>query len=204
MKFCLNNKGLTLLEVIVAMGIFALIVGGIVTMFIYSFQSNKIIWEQLSTQSEGRKVVQDFINELRPATYSSIGAYPLVTAGNQEITFYSNIDTDTLRERVRYFLSSKTLKKGVIKPSGSPLTYNPANEVITEVAHDVANGASPLFYYYNQDYGNIATSTALTQPVSIMAVRVVGIKLSLEENPTASPEPFNVEAKVEIRNLKSN
>jgi len=204
MNFNLNNKGLTLLEVVVAMGIFTLIIGGIVAMFIYSFQSNKIIWEQLSTQNEGRKVVQDFINELRSATYSSIGAYPLSSAGNQEIIFYSNIDTDTLRERVRYFLSNKTLKKGVIKPTGAPLTYNLASEVITEVAHDVANGANPLFYYYNQDYGNTATSTVLTQPVSATIVRVVGIKLSLEENPTASPEPFNVEAKVEIRNLKSN
>ncbi len=200
----INNKGLTLLEVLVAMGIFALLVGGIIGLLSYSLRSNKIIWEQLSTQNEGRKVVQDFVNELRSASYSSIGAYPLASTTNQQIMFYSNIDTDSLRERVRYFLNSTTLKKGILKPSSTPLVYNPVYEVITEIAHDVINSSTPVFYYYDQNYGSTATSTALTQPVNATAVRTVGIKLILEENPTASPEPFNVEAKVEVRNLKSN
>ena len=136
------------MEILVAIGIFLLLIVGVTAIFSYSLKSNKIIWEQLSTQNEGRKVIQDFINELRSANYSSIGAYPLSTANTQEIIFYSNIDSDTYRERVRYFLSGAILKKGVIKPTGVPLSYNPVNEVITDMVRDVANTSTQLFYYY--------------------------------------------------------
>lgn len=204
MKFYqLNNQGISLMEILVAISIFSLLVIGTVSIFSYSLKSNKIIWEQLSTQNEGRKIIQDFINELRSANYSSIGAYPLLTVDPQEIIFYSNIDTDTYREQVRYFLDNDILKKGVIKPTGTPLSYSSGNEVITEIVHDIGNGSDPIFYYYGQNYGN-ASSTPLSAPVSAIEVRMVGITLELEEDPTASPVPFHIESKVAVRSLKDN
>ncbi|MDO8509761.1 MAG: prepilin-type N-terminal cleavage/methylation domain-containing protein [bacterium] len=198
-----DNRGLTLIEVLVAMGIFVFLVIGIIDLMLWAMRGRDIVWEQLSTQNEGRKIVQDFTNELRRATASSIGAYPLEIAESQQIVFYSNIDTDSWRERIRYYISDKTLKKGVTKPTGNPLTYNPASEVLTDVVQDVANGISSLFYYYDQSYTG-ASSTAMASPVNITNVRMVGISLSLEEKPNVAPAPFNIEAKVEIRNLKSN
>ncbi|MFH1291997.1 MAG: prepilin-type N-terminal cleavage/methylation domain-containing protein [bacterium] len=203
MSIKLNNQGMSLLEVLVAMAIFSLIMLGVVAMLSFSFKANKIIWEQLSTQNEGRKIVQDFINELRSATYSSIGAYPLETVGDQEIIFYSNIDDDSLRERVRYFLTGSTLKKGVTKPTGIPLSYNTSTETIIEIVHDVYNTTTPIFYYYDQNYG-YTSSTPLSQPVAMTNVKMVSFILELEEDPTASPEPFHIETKTEIRNLKTN
>ena len=90
----------------------------------------------------------------------------------------------------------------MIKPEGDPLSYVTPNEVITVVARDVANTSTPVFSYYDQTFAG--SESPLTQPVSATAVRVVQIKLQLEENPTISPAPFNIEAKVEIRNLKTN
>lgn len=199
----INHKGFTLIEILVAMGIMTLIVSGITGILLYSFKSNKIIWEQLSTQNEGRRVVQDFTKELRTATASSIGAYAIGAAGPQQIIFYSDVDSDGLRERIRYFLDNKTLKKGVIKPAGNPLTYSIANETIVEIAHDIANGANPVFYYYDQNYVGEATNF-LSDPVSSTAVRVVKITLDMEEAPYASPAPFHIETEVEVRNLKDN
>jgi type II secretory pathway component PulJ len=200
----INEKGITLVEVLVATGIFALLSVAAVAIFTYSLKANKIIWEQLSTQNEGRKIVQDFVNEIRSATYSSVGAYTLEVASTTEIVYYSNIDTDTLRERIRYFLSGTSLKKGVTKPTSTPLVYNTSYEVITDVVHDLMDTTStPIFTYYNQNYG-YTSSTPLIQPVSVTDVRVVGINLTLEEDPTASPVPFRIESKAEIRNLKTN
>lgn len=195
-------RGISLLEVIISIGIFILVIGGFVAILIYGFRDNKIIWEQLSTQSEGRKTVQDFTNELRSATYSSIGAYPLERAATTEIIFYTNLDSDSLRERVRYFLSSGLFKKGVIKPTGNPPSYVVPNEVVTTIVHDVANTSTPLFTYYDQDF--TGSQSALVQPVTAAQVKVIRINLQLEENPNASPAPFYVEAKAEIRNLKTN
>lgn len=192
------------MEVLVSIGIFVLLSVSVVAIFTYSLKSNKIIWEQLSTQNEGRKIIQDFVNEIRSATYSSIGAYPLDTVSTTEIIFYSNIDADSSRERIRYFLSGTSLKKGITKPTSTPLIYDTNYEVITNMVNDLMEITStPIFTYYNQNYG-YTSSTPLSQPVSVMDVRVVGINLTLEEDPTASPVPFRVESKAEIRNLKSN
>lgn len=198
-----DNRGVTLMEITVALGIFILIITSVVAVFIYTWKANKIVWEQLSTQNEGRKIVQDFINELRSATYSSIGAYPLENVSTTQIIFYSNIDTDAYAERIRYSLEGTVLKKGVIKPSGVPLAYDSGSEVVTEIVHDVYNTTTPIFYYYNQNYGS-TSSTPIEQPVSITEVRVVGFTLELEEDPAASPAPFQIESKTEIRNLKDS
>lgn len=199
----LNNKGLTMVEVLVALGIFILLSGGIVELLLWGLHGRDVVWEQLSTQNEGRKIVQDFTTELRRANASSIGAYPLEVAQAQQIVFYSNIDSDSWRERVRYFLVGKELKKGVTKPSGNPLSYSAANEVVTVAVNDVANGSESVFYYYDQNYSS-ASGTAMTLPINIPSVRMVGIKLMLEEKPNVAPVPFYIESKVEIRNLKSN
>jgi type II secretory pathway pseudopilin PulG len=199
----LNKKGLTMVEVLVAIGIFLLLITGIVELLLWGMHGRDVVWEQLSTQNEGRKIVQDFVNELRRASVSSIGAYPLEAANTSTIVFYSNIDSDTWRERVRYFLSDKILKKGVTKPTGTPLSYNPTNEIVTTVVNDVANGTSSLFYYYDQNYSS-ASGTPMSLPINITSVRMVGIKLLLEEKPNVAPAPFSIESKVEIRNLKSN
>lgn len=171
-------------------------------MLMQAMRSNKIVLEQLATQNEGRMIIQNFTNELRRAAVSSIGAYPIEVAEPQQIIFYSNIDTDTWRERVRYFLDETTLKKGITKPAGNPLSYNPAAEVITNVAYDVANGAAQVFYYYDENYAGSGAS--LATPVNVSNVRLVKISLELEEDPYASPEPLHVETVAEVRNLKSN
>ncbi len=199
----IQNQGFTVLEAVVAMaGMLLLIIAGI-DLYLFSSRSKAIIWEQLSTQNEGRKIVQDFSEEVRKMNYSSLGAYPLERAEGNHITFFSNIDTDSYRERIRYWLSGSILKKGVLKPSGNPLSYNPLNEQVTDVVHDVANVTDPIFYYYNEDF-TFATGTPLTSPVDVTKVRVIKVNLLLEEDPTNSPLPFSIESKVQIRNLKTN
>lgn len=190
-----------MVEILVAVGIFVFLSGAVVSLFLSSRKYNAIVWEQLETQNQGRKVVQDFTNELRVASVSSIGSYPVEAASSTEIIFYANLDTDTLVERVRYFFSGRILKKGVIKPAGNPLVYNSGNEVITEVAHDVVTSTSK-FSYYGADY--TGTEPPLASPISITNIRMVGIAITLEEDPNASPVPFSIESKVSLRNLKDN
>lgn len=192
-----------MIELLVGVGIFLLVVVGLSAILSSSFRARNIVWEQLSTQKEGRQIIQDFTNELRSAAASSIGAYALETAQDAEIVFYSNIDSDTWRERIKYFLSDGILKKGVTKPSGAPLAYVTSTEVITELIHDVINTTStPVFYYYNETYNG--SGNPLISPIDTAQVRMIGIKLILEENPNLSPAPLRIEAKAHIRNLKSN
>ena len=197
-----NNKGITLVEVLVAIGIFTLIIGGITAMLLFSWKSNKIVWEQLKTQNEGRKVIQDFTNELRIAAASSIGSYVIESASSSQIIFYSDVDHDSLRDRIRYFFVTSTLKRGVVKPAGNPPAYNSSTEAVTDVAHDVVNASNTIFTYYDSSF--VGSGSPLSSPIDVTKIRVVGISLELEEDPQASPVPFYIESKVVIRNLKDN
>lgn len=202
-KILFFSKGFTLIEVIVTMSLFLLVMGGITAVFIFGLRSRAIVMEQLLTQTEGRRVVQDFINELRSAKQSSVGAYAIEKAEGNEIVFFSNIDTDSYRERVRYFKVGKDFKKGIIKPSGNPLAYNIGTESVIIIAHDVINPTTtPIFQYFDQSY--TGTQDPLAMPVNILQIRVVSVNLVMEENPNLSPAPFVAQAKAEIRNLKSN
>lgn len=200
----LNLQGFTLIEILVTIGIASLFIIGIGSILVAGFKYRAIIWEQLSTQNEGRKIVQDFVNEIRTASYSNAGAYPLEIAQAQQIAFYSNIDNDVWRERVRYFVEGTVLKRGITKPNGTPLTYSSSNEIITDMVHDIANSTSTIFYYYDQNYNGLATSSPLSFPIDTSLVRMIRFSLKLDANPHFSPEPLEVEAIGGIRNLKNN
>jgi prepilin-type N-terminal cleavage/methylation domain-containing protein len=195
------QSGFSVIEVLAAVFVFGLISAGIMTVYMSTSKYRQIIFDQLAGQAEGRKAVQDFINDIRTANYSSTGAYPLVNANTSSIIFYSDVDGDTFRERVRYFLASSTLKRGLIKPAGTPLAYVTSSEILTDEVHDVFNTSS-VFYYYDQNY--TGTSTPLTQPVNVSNVRLIEIRLRIEKDPIKSPVPLYVQTKTEIRNLKAN
>jgi prepilin-type N-terminal cleavage/methylation domain-containing protein len=202
----MNNKGFTLMEVLVAMGIFALIIGTIVWIFIYSLRYNAVLWEQLKTQTDGRRVLQEVVDDVRRAEQSSIGSFAVVTADEYEFSFYANIDDDSLRERVRFWIDDGdiTLKKGVIKPTGNPLEYVSGNENVVEIAHDVVNRNKgvPIFLYFDEK--SYPTSNSLLQPVALTDVSTVKVQLELEEDPNETPIPLHVESMVHIRSLKTN
>lgn len=192
-----------MIEVIVVLGIFIMFSATIAEMLIWGNHGKDVVFEQLSKQNDGRIASQNFLNDLRRSSYSSVGAYPVELAGANQIIFYSNIDTDSWKERVRYFVSTTTLKRGIIKPSGNPLSYNSANEVVSEVAHDL-NNTTTIFYYYDQSYDGISNTSSMSFPIDISKIRMIGIKLWLDLRPNVSPAPLYIEGKTEIRNLKSN
>jgi len=187
----INNQGFTMLELIVVIGLFILFSGAITEMMIWGNHSKDVIFEQLSKQNDGRNTIQNFLNDLRRASYSSIGAYPLELATAQEIVFYSNVDSDSWKERVHYFIS------------GTTLTYNSVNEVSTIVANDL-NNTTTLFLYYSQNYDGSSNTSSLSFPINISQVRLIEIKLWLDLKPNVSPAPLFIEGKTALRNLKSN
>ena len=206
MDFLKNNRklesGFSLIEV--SVGIFIL---SLIGLAVYSFQKdifslNRIISGSLTAQSEVRRALKSMSAEIRTASPSSLGAYALAQTSDLSFTFYSNIDSDSFKERVRYFLDGTTLKRGVLKPSGAPLTYNPANETISEVVHDVASGATPIFSYYDENYDG--TTQPLAEPIDISAVRLVKIIIMVDKDSQAPPGPMTLTTQISMRNLKDN
>jgi len=197
-----KNMGFALAEIIVAVAIFSLIIGLVALFQSDIFSLNRILQVGLQNQAEAKKVVRPFANEVRSAVPSNLGAYPIAEVGTTTFTFYSDIDGDGLRERVRYFRDENDFKKGVIKPGGQPLEYDEDNEEIAEVVHDVM--IQDIFFYYDSSYDGTASSTPLEYPIAPSDVRLVKVLLVIDNDPNNPPAPIEITTQVSIRNLKDN
>lgn len=197
-----SKSGFSIIEVLVSMFILTLIGLAVYTFSKDVFSLNRIILGGLTAQDEARRALKTISAEIRTASPSSLGAYALVQTATSSFSFYSNIDEDSFKERVRYFIDGTTFKKGVIKPSGSPLTYNPANEIVTELIHNVAASATSTFSYYDESYDG--TTQPLAEPIDITAVRLVKITVVIDKDPQQPPGPITLTTQISMRNLKDN
>ncbi len=197
-----SKSGFTVIEILVSIFILTLIGLAVFSFAKDIFSLNRITSDSLTAQGEARRALKSMSAEIRTASPSSLGAYALAQTATSSFTFYSNVDDDSLKERIRYFLDGTTLKRGIIKPSGTPLTYNPANEVISELIHDVANATTSIFSYYDENYDG--TTQALIEPINISNVRLVKITVVIDKNPQKSLGPMTLTTQISMRNLKDN
>ena len=196
------TSGFSIIETLVVIFIISLVGIAVIAFQKDVFSLNTILSNSLVAQNEVRRTLKIMTAEIRPLSPSSVGAYPIAEANPTSFIFYSDIDNDQLKERVRYFLNGTILKKGVIKPSGLPLAYNPVNEIISELIHDVVNGTTLIFNYYDKNYDG--TTPSLTQPVDISAVRLIKITIVIDKDPNKSPGPISLITQVSMRNLIDN
>lgn len=198
-----TNKGFTLAEIVVVVGILGIIMIAISSFQVSILKNNKYAQDSLSSAQDAKVILRTMIKELRTTSRSNNGSYPINQASTSTISFFSDIDGNNVKEQVRYFLTGNILKKGVVIPTGSPLTYNQASEIISTLAYNVKNTAtSSLFEYYNSTYSG--TSSPLTQPVNVTDVRLVKINLIIDADPTRSPVSRVYTSQVNLRNLKDN
>lgn len=198
-----NIKGFTLAETMVAVAIFALLELGVTAVISAMYQNYNQQSVSLNNVDMARKITFNFAGEIRNAAYGNDGSYSLNQAGDSQIIFYSNADlTSGVVNRIRYYLSNGTLYKGVIRPSGSPLTYNPADEAVKVVETNLANNGTPVFYYYDGDYSG--NQNPLSQPVNVTQVKFVKINLMISDQIGKVATTSVISAGAAIRNLKTN
>lgn len=201
-KFDKKDLGFTLIEVLISTAIFSVIILAVFYLIISYNKTSDLMADQLALQSEGRNSLEQIVNDLRRTNGGSNGAFAIDSADSDSVVFYTNVDTDSYFEKVEYSIVGTDLVKSVIKPSGNPLIYNPANKISTVITSKIANNAAPLFSYYDNSY--TGTEAALALPVDVTAIRLIKINLILDNKPLSPVAPLSVEAKVALRNLKDN
>jgi len=194
-----NIKGFTLLEIAVVVAIFiALSIVG-ADFVISGLKANIFGYEQDAAVSNARKAINVINQEIREAAQSDRGDYLLDTVATNTLTFFSNIDTDVNAEKIRYFLDGTSLKKGVIHPTGTPLEYQSANEVVTKVADYINNQSLAAFTYFDTNNNQITNPTTYKKNI-----RLIHITLKINVTPNRAPIDYIVDTDVQIRNLKDN
>jgi prepilin-type N-terminal cleavage/methylation domain-containing protein len=188
-----ESRGMTLIEILIVMAIAVAIV-----LIVSIFQSS------LQIQQNARKILRPLAEEIRSATISNIGAFPISMASSTQISFYSDIDNDGLKEKVRYFLENDEFKKGIITPKGDPFVYDPEDEEIIGVVGGVVNGEEPIFQYFDDSYNGTSSTTPLSYPIDVTDITLVKTKLIIDLEPDKDPGPVEISTQAMFRNLKDN
>jgi type II secretory pathway pseudopilin PulG len=144
-----RERGLTLIEMLVSVGIGMLIVAAVSLFTTRALGAYRDQFRQVLAVQSARAHLGRINAELQNAVDSGSNTW-LIKGTANELEVYTNIDTDPDLEILHYTLNGTTLTRGVIQPQNG--TYPPGSEVSTVVDTFVRNIAQnqPLFTYYSQ------------------------------------------------------
>jgi len=190
-----NDKGITLTEIVVVIGITGLIIESLFLFINQGYKSWRTARDQATAQENARSALDKIVEEIREIQPSGPGGASIDSAENNSFIFYSNIDIDSDIERVRYFLEGTDFKKGVIEPvtnvNTQEITYPTANETKYLKAHYVRN--IDLFSYYDKDNQQIGND----QKSNITEVH---IKIVVDYDTNQPPGAITLETDANLRN----
>jgi prepilin-type N-terminal cleavage/methylation domain-containing protein len=162
-RTAVEEQGYSLIELMVAMVVSVLLIGGLYQALFQSQATYESTQEQGALRQQARVVMNQLTDELRMAGYD-IGSAPerLVYAGATEIAFVADVDDGDLAapcgaaeegaagggaERVRYRLVGTDLLRSVDCWNGASWSAEYAGQV---AATEVQN-ARPLFRYFDEN-----------------------------------------------------
>ncbi len=194
------NAGFTLIEILVGLALFAGIAFIIGTFMKSILDYQTLFTQQLSGEQEIQNTFAAITPEVRSMIPSALGGYAIGQVATSSVTFYGDIDSDGIAEQVRYFLNGTTLEKGVIDPTGSPLAYIGANEVVSDMIHNVVATSTPIFTYYDMNY--TGSEPAMTYPITIANIRLIKLTVTVKDPNKATP--LSASTEIVPRNLRTN
>lgn len=199
-KIFRNKSGVTLIEIIVATTI---LIGVMLSTFLFGsdiLKFGNLFEKSFNAENEVQQTFALLAPEIRSMGPSNLGSYPIESAATSSLSFYSDMNGDGLFEKYRYFLSGTMLKKGIITPIGIPLTYNPTNEIVKDVVHNVIATSTPIFSYYDSAYSGLGNP--MVYPIDISLIRLIKTDLTIKDPSQNAALDFSVEFLP--RNLRSN
>jgi len=192
---------MTLVEVMVAIAIFTIGIEGFALLFVRTWQHNKYTLEMGQSSMSVSQGVTKMANYLRGIRQGDNGAYPVVSANDNDLVVYCDYDKDGKTERLHFYKSGTNVMMGIREPnSGFPVTYNSGDGTVQTIAGSIMNtGSDPIFQYYDQSY--TGSEGSLSTPAVIAQVRMVRIFLMINIDPNNAPDNIQTETFVGLRNL---
>ncbi len=198
------QHGFTLVEVLVAAFIFAVITALVSGFAVYYFQSYQFSFEENQQISQTQNAFTTIIREVRETRPAENGAYPIAQADDATLVFYADVTNDGRADRVRYFLNGTLLQKGVIEPTAAPVEYPSANEKITTITDSVNLNGKPFFTYYNGSWPADTINNPLPLSQRLLNTRLITVYIRINIQNNYSAQPFDLSESVAIRSLKDN
>jgi Tfp pilus assembly protein PilV len=205
MKIKQKFKGLTLIEMMVAISIFTIGIGGFTLLFSKTWQANSYVLGMGQSSMAASQGVNKMVDIIRKSRQADNGSYPIKSADSNDVVVYSDYDKDDIVEKIHFYKSNQNILMGITDPTETlPKTYPTGDQqTITLVSNAVNSVDEPIFSYYNKDYPEDTDNNPLSTPVSIYLanVRLMKIYLEVNTNPNRIAENIKIESFVEMRNL---
>ncbi|EKE20021.1 MAG: hypothetical protein ACD_8C00066G0006 [uncultured bacterium] len=195
--------GFTLVETLVALAIFTMGMQATVMVFAKTMKSKAYSLEMGKASFIVSRSMGDLVGYIRRARQSDNGAFPIVSADENDLVLYSDYNKDGITERLHIYLLDGKVYLGVRKPSAvMPKTYATGDGETFELAKQIVNTASdPMFSYYNKDYPMDSVNNPVNAPADVSKIRLVKIFLKINIDPNRPSDNIEQETFVEIRNL---
>lgn len=188
------KRGFTLVEILIAMTIGSLLILTLGELIVQGYKNYEITANQTTHVAVARRLQETIVRELREAVVSDRGDYPLAKAETNTLTFYSDVDKDAARERIRYWRDGSSLFRGVIEPTGSPPRYDEGAEETRRLGQYLT-GTTPLFRYFDGE------RRELPIPPDLTTIQLVTLFFSIDTAPGKLPRATDIETLVDLRNI---
>ena len=192
-------RGMTLVEMLVAISIFSMIMMGVTVLFTSLWRLQGFTVRLGMSSQQATAAVTKITDLVRDARQADNGGYAVVSATPSELIVYTDYDRDDATERVRFFRDGAELRMGIVEPVATvPVTYNVATEAVTTIAKDVVDTAdgTTLFVYYD------AQNVTLSPMPAPEDVRMVRTTVTVDTDPAKPPEGVVVSSFASLRNLR--
>lgn len=188
---------MTFIEVIVAIAIFVIAIEGFTLLFVKSWKMNSFVLESGMASLIASRGVQTTIDVIRNARQADNGSFTIISANDNDLVIYSDIDGDSTVERVHYYLDNGNFKVGVTEPTNDvPPVYPAGDQTVSDAASYVVNNAgAPIFSYYDIDNNLLAT------PAVVNSVKMTRVYLEVNIDPIRAPNNIVIQSYASIRNL---
>jgi len=196
----IKNKigGFTLIETLVAVAVFTILMFAVNAIFLSLYKQQNVDVSMIERASRAGRVLENMGKELREMGRGEDGSFSLAVTESQELSFFSDVNSDDISEKITYRLNGTDLEKIIVLP-GDDSSYSGEGE-LTVACEGVQNGAEPIFEYYDNSYSG--NEDPMLYPVRILDVKIIGINLDVNTNNSRLSDPLNIDTKVQLRNLK--
>jgi len=194
------KKGMTLVEMLVAIAILLISSGAIMMMFVRSWEMNRFVLESARTQISATQGARHMVDVVRNARQADNGAFAVANAESDSLEIYANVDNDDDVERVRIRLSGTNIIMESRDPTNDVPPVYPSGYGTTRVlaSNIVDTDIYTLFEYYDD------TNTLLSSGFGMHEIKMVRVNFSVDNNVNRAPGPSVIDTFASIRNLSEH